>query len=53
MPDEAERLTPRECRRRAAEAAEHEEHAASLAWSMLAISGDLVELRRELRSGRR
>jgi hypothetical protein len=53
VPAELPELSPAECRRRAEQAASRSQVAESVMWALLAISGDLAGLRRELRQGRR
>ncbi|WP_281891737.1 hypothetical protein [Phytohabitans aurantiacus] len=53
MATELPELSPAECRRRAEQAAQQREVGESVMWALLAISGDLSALRRELRQGRR
>jgi hypothetical protein len=52
MPTELPKLSPVECRRRAEDCADRSDVTRSVMWSLLALTGEVAELRRELRQRR-
>jgi hypothetical protein len=52
MARELPKLAPVECRKRAEDAAEGSDASRSVMWSLLAIAGELADIRRDLRQRR-
>jgi hypothetical protein len=53
VPAELPELSPVECRRRAEQAAARSQVGESVMWGLLALAGEVAEVRRELKKARR